>query len=139
MKASILFPKSLRPHFSSHSFWNLLIIKFFSYDSRHTITDDSQTLIYHKPDMWSEPTVFGNRAYFRVTSKPAVLSIAGVQKHDAGMYTCRVDYRQSPTVYHRIALEVISKFGYLFVMIINNMWTFAAFNIWSCSNGLKKS
>lgn len=64
--------------------------------------------------------MFGNRAYFRVSSKPAVLSIAGVQKHDAGMYTCRVDFRQSPTVYHQIALEVISKLSCLpFQSIMN--------------------
>ena len=62
-----------------------------------------------RPDLWSEPSAFGDRAHFRVTTRPAVLSVTGVQRFDAGTYTCRVDFRQSPTVYHHVKLDVIGK------------------------------
>ena len=62
-----------------------------------------------RPDLWSEPSAFGDRAHFRVSTRPAVLSVTGVQRFDAGTYTCRVDFRQSPTVYHHVKLDVIGK------------------------------
>ena len=63
-------------------------------------------------DLWSEPTAFGDRAFFRVSTRPAVLSVTGVQRFDAGTYTCRVDFRQSPTVYHHVTLDVIGTTQY---------------------------
>ena len=81
---------------------------FCSYDSRE-MTD----LRPDRPDLWSEPSAFGDRAHFRVSSQPAVLSVTGVQRFDAGTYTCRVDFRQSPTVYHHVKLDVIGKILYL--------------------------
>ena len=62
-----------------------------------------------KADLWSEPTAFGDRAHFRVSTRPAVLSVTGVQRFDAGTYTCRVDFRQSPTVYHHVKLDIIGE------------------------------
>lgn len=60
-------------------------------------------------DLWSEPTAFGDRAHFRVTQRPAVLSVDTVRRFDAGTYTCRVDFRQSPTIYHHVTLDVIGR------------------------------
>ena len=85
-------------------FNNIFLFFFCSYDSRE-MTD----LRPDRPDLWSEPSAFGDRAHFRVTTKPAVLSVTGVQRFDAGTYTCRVDFRQSPTVYHHVKLDVIGK------------------------------
>ena len=85
-------------------FNNIFIFFFCSYDSRE-MTD----LRPDRPDLWSEPSAFGDRAHFRVTTRPAVLSVTGVQRFDAGTYTCRVDFRQSPTVYHHVKLDVIGK------------------------------
>ena len=64
-----------------------------------------------KADLWSEPTAFGERAHFRAGTRPgpAVLSVDGVRRFDAGTYTCRVDFRQSPTIYHHVTLDVIGK------------------------------
>jgi len=76
----------------------------YSYDSRE-MTD----LRPDRPDLWSEPTAFGDRAHFRVSTRPAVLSVTGVQRFDAGTYTCRVDFRQSPTVYHHVKLDIIGE------------------------------
>lgn len=75
----------------------------YSYDSRQT-TDERAS---DRPDLWSEPSAFGDRAHFRVSTSPAVLSVTGVQRFDAGAYTCRVDFRQSPTVYHHVTLDII--------------------------------
>ena len=96
---------SQRPSWISTSVTNTFKIFFsFSYDSRE-MTD----LQPDRPDLWSEPSAFGDRAHFRVSSRPAVLSVTGVQRFDAGTYTCRVDFRQSPTVYHHVKLDVIGK------------------------------
>ena len=63
-----------------------------------------------RPDLWSEPTAFGERAHFRASASPvAVLSVTGVQRFDAGTFMCRVDFRQSPTVYHTVELDVIGE------------------------------
>ena len=65
----------------------------------------------NRPDLWSEPTAFGERAHFRASASPAVLSVTGVQRFDAGTFMCRVDFRQSPTVYHTVELDVIGERG----------------------------
>ncbi len=88
----------------------------FSYDSRQTAADDVMTphqqQQHQRPDLWSEPSAFGDRAHFRVSTRPAVLSVTGVRRFDAGTYTCRVDFRQSPTVYHHVTLDVIGEFPF---------------------------
>eukprot|EP00095_Tigriopus_kingsejongensis_P004299 snap_masked-scaffold346_size200932-processed-gene-0.5 protein:Tk04299 transcript:snap_masked-scaffold346_size200932-processed-gene-0.5-mRNA-1 annotation:"RT01315p" len=76
----------------------------YSFDSRKPQDEVGSD----RPDIWSEPTAFGDRAHFRVTTQPAMLSVTGVQRFDKGTYICRVDYRQSPTVYHHINLDVIA-------------------------------
>ena len=60
-------------------------------------------------DLWSDKEAFGDRAHFRVSTWPAVLKVTGVQRFDAGTYTCRVDFRQAPTVYHHVTLDVIGR------------------------------
>ena len=100
----------------------------FSYDSRQSVIPIEQNQpnvilegkdydVYHpntipsKPpspaDLWSDKEAFGDRAHFRVSTFPAVLKVTGVQRFDAGTYTCRVDFRQAPTVYHHVTLDVI--------------------------------
>jgi len=71
----------------------------YSYDSR---TGDPGN-----KGLWSEPAAFGDRAVFRVELSPAVLSIRNLTKEDGGVYTCRVDYTESPTMYHNVKLDVI--------------------------------
>ena len=94
------------------SITNCIYFLFYSYDSRE-MTD----LRPDRPDLWSEPSAFGDRAHFRVSTRPAVLSVTGVQRFDAGTYTCRVDFRQSPTVYHHVKLDIIGKFIYSFILL----------------------
>ena len=85
---------------------------FYSYDSRQSAAEEVITTHQQRPDLWSEPSAFGDRAHFRVSTRPAVLSVTGVRRFDAGTYTCRVDFRQSPTVYHHVTLDVIGKFHF---------------------------
>lgn len=54
--------------------------------------------------------MFGPRAYFVTVSKPAALTLDGVQLDDEGIYRCRVDFRTSPTRNFAINLTVIGKF-----------------------------
>ena len=43
--------------------------------------------------------MFGARTTFRDTVSPAQLRIDRLERADAGNYSCRVDFRNSPTVY----------------------------------------
>ena len=90
----------------------------YSYDSRQSATEEVITSHQQRPDLWSEPSAFGDRAHFRVSTRPAVLSVTGVRRFDAGTYTCRVDFRQSPTVYHHVTLDVIGEFHSLCFVLI---------------------
>lgn len=57
--------------------------------------------------LWSSPTAFANRAYFRTTSHPAQLLVDDIQLTDEGVYRCRVDFRNSPTRNMKINFTVI--------------------------------
>lgn len=58
---------------------------------------------------WSDPDVFGPRAYFVTLTKPAALTLDGVQLDDEGIYRCRVDYKTIPTKNFAINLTVIGE------------------------------
>lgn len=59
--------------------------------------------------LWSSPTAFANRAYFRTTSHPAQLLVDNIQTKDEGLYRCRVDFRNSPTRNMKINFTVIGR------------------------------
>ncbi|XP_008195943.1 hemicentin-2 isoform X1 [Tribolium castaneum] len=62
---------------------------------------------FNKAIHWSDPMVFGPRAYFVTVSKPAALTLDGVTLNDEGIYRCRVDFRTTPTRNFAINLTVI--------------------------------
>ena len=73
-------------HLVTPSSNNLTTIFWYSsYDSR---TGDPGN-----KGLWSEPEAFGERAHFRVSQSPAVLSIRNLTKEDGGVYTCRSGIR----------------------------------------------
>ena len=59
---------------------------------------------------WSDPNVFGPRAYFVTVSKPAALTLDQVTLNDEGIYRCRVDFRPTPTRNFAIKLTVIGEY-----------------------------
>ncbi|XP_032521471.1 nephrin-like [Danaus plexippus] len=73
---------------------------FYSYDVRGRSVN--------QPKLWSSPTGFGSRAYFRATATPAILLVDNVGTADSGVYRCRVDFKNSPTRNLRINFTVIT-------------------------------
>ncbi|XP_045502354.1 hemicentin-1-like [Colias croceus] len=62
---------------------------------------------FNKALQWSDPNVFGPRAYFATVARPAALTLDTVQLDDEGVYRCRVDFKNSPTRNFQIRLSVI--------------------------------
>lgn len=59
--------------------------------------------------LWSSPTMFGARAFFRTVTNPAALVIDDIKLKDEGIYRCRVDFNNSPTRNSRVNFTVIGE------------------------------
>lgn len=75
------------------------ILLIFSLDARDKQLEEGQH--------WSNEQALGGRAYFRIATDPPSLVIENVKESDAGLYKCRLDFKNSPTVYHSVNLTVI--------------------------------
>ncbi|KAH1007601.1 hypothetical protein HUJ04_004813 [Dendroctonus ponderosae] len=89
------------PSFLQHTNFRRLSEGIFSFDVR------SRT--FNNAKLWSSPTVFGNRAYFRPSTNPATLVIDNIQQSDEGIYRCRVDFKNSPTRNSKVNFTVIGE------------------------------
>ncbi|XP_076392200.1 neural cell adhesion molecule 2 isoform X1 [Megachile rotundata] len=56
---------------------------------------------------WSDPYMFGERAIMRTNVESVKLEINPLETTDAGVYRCRMDYKNSPTRNHKVNLTVI--------------------------------
>ncbi|CAB0044186.1 unnamed protein product [Trichogramma brassicae] len=69
---------------------------------------DARSRPLSQAKQWSNPKAFGDRASMTITpGKKAELFIDQLAPEDAGIYRCRLDYRNSPTVNQRVNLTVI--------------------------------
>ncbi|XP_046435198.1 titin [Neodiprion lecontei] len=62
---------------------------------------------FDQAKLWSDPNGFGSRALMNVNASPAELVIDDLLASDAGVYRCRVDFKNSPTRNVKIKLTVI--------------------------------
>ncbi|CAD6995432.1 unnamed protein product [Ceratitis capitata] len=58
--------------------------------------------------LWSDETVFGNRAEFELNNNPSQLTIRNSQISDTGIYRCRIDFVKAQTYNSRMVLIVIA-------------------------------
>ncbi|XP_050673051.1 uncharacterized protein LOC126970949 [Leptidea sinapis] len=85
----------------------VMVLWFKESDGEPLYSYDIRGRAYNQPKLWSSPLVFGNRAYFRGGATPAVLMIDNVMAADAGVYRCRVDFKNSPTRNLKVNFTVI--------------------------------
>ncbi|CAK1553340.1 unnamed protein product [Leptosia nina] len=85
----------------------VMVLWFKESDGEPLYSYDIRGRSYNQPKLWSSPLVFGNRAYFRGGATPAVLMIDNVMAMDAGVYRCRVDFKNSPTRNLKVNFTVI--------------------------------
>lgn len=80
--------------------------------SKHPIytIDGRRNGIHNGAKNFSDPGIFGGRAIMTIDTKPAELIIDPLMTTDAGLYRCRVDFRNSPTKNQKINLTVIGKY-----------------------------
>ncbi|XP_047506872.1 neural cell adhesion molecule 2 isoform X1 [Pieris napi] len=85
----------------------VMVLWFKESDGEPLYSFDIRGRSYNQPKLWSSPLVFGNRAYFRGGATPAVLMVDNVIAMDAGVYRCRVDFKNSPTRNLKVNFTVI--------------------------------
>ncbi|XP_028167713.1 uncharacterized protein LOC114358049, partial [Ostrinia furnacalis] len=85
-----------------------MVLWFKEADGEPLYSYDVRGRLASQPKLWSSPTVFGTRAYFRAAASPAVLFLDAVGPGDAGVYRCRVDFKNSPTRNSRLNFTVIT-------------------------------
>ncbi|XP_039283060.1 hemicentin-1 isoform X2 [Nilaparvata lugens] len=84
-----------------------MVLWFKEADGEPLYSFDVRGRQYGTAKLWSSPSAFGTRAFFRTATKPAELLVDDLQLTDEGIYRCRVDFQNSPTRNSKINLTVI--------------------------------
>lgn len=85
-----------------------MVLWFKETDGEPLYSYDVRGRLASQPKLWSSTSGFGTRAYFRAAANPAVLFVDSVVSTDAGVYRCRVDFKNSPTRNLRVNFTVIT-------------------------------
>ncbi|XP_060522405.1 synaptogenesis protein syg-2-like isoform X2 [Cylas formicarius] len=105
LSRSATLPCDIEPHIREDRVY--MVLWYRDGHSKPIYSFDVRGRAFNKALQWSDPNMFGPRAYFVTVSKPAALTLDGVQLDDEGVYRCRVDFRTSPTRNFAINLTVI--------------------------------
>ncbi|BES90972.1 CD80-like C2-set immunoglobulin domain [Nesidiocoris tenuis] len=84
-----------------------MVLWFKDSESEPLYSFDVRGRQYGQAKLWSSPTAFGDRAFFRTATETAQLKVDDLRLSDEGIYRCRVDFRNSPTRNSKINLTVI--------------------------------
>ncbi|CAH2046109.1 unnamed protein product, partial [Iphiclides podalirius] len=85
-----------------------MVLWFKESDGEPLYSYDVRGRALSQPKLWSSPSGFGSRAFFRAAAIPATLLLDNVFTSDAGVYRCRVDFKNSPTRNLRLNFTVIT-------------------------------
>ncbi|XP_060536433.1 uncharacterized protein LOC132708255 [Cylas formicarius] len=87
-----------------------IVVWFKEKDNGRTpiYTIDAREKPLEQGKRWVAENYLGiERAFFRVQDHPAKLTLDNVNDSDAGVYYCRVDFRQTPTRNVKVILNII--------------------------------
>ncbi|XP_066249779.1 protein turtle homolog A-like [Euwallacea similis] len=102
---SATLPCNIEPHIRDDK--ANMVLWFKDGHSKPIYSFDVRGRAFKEALVWSDPIMFGTRAYFVTVSKPAALTLDHVSLNDVGIYRCRVDFKTSPTRNFAINLTVI--------------------------------
>nr|XP_053644578.1 LOW QUALITY PROTEIN: uncharacterized protein LOC128697074 [Cherax quadricarinatus] len=85
----------------------LLVLWYLSSNTRPIYSYDARAGDFETGDRWADQEVLGGRAFFAAHARPPTLVLEPTHAHDQGLYTCRVDYRLSPSTTSLVNLTVI--------------------------------
>ncbi|XP_066955104.1 hemicentin-1-like [Macrobrachium rosenbergii] len=85
----------------------VLVLWYLSSNTTPVYSYDARTGDFSSGNRWADLHTFGNRAYFSALAVPPSLILEPLRSDDGGIYTCRIDYRRSPSTAAITNLTVI--------------------------------
>ncbi|XP_068202086.1 uncharacterized protein [Palaemon carinicauda] len=85
----------------------VLVLWYLSSNTTPVYSYDARTGDFSSGNRWADMHTFGNRAYFSSLAVPPSLILEPLRSDDGGIYSCRIDYRRSPSTTAITNLTVI--------------------------------